>query len=96
MHGQDQEAATMRSSIMSGQAIEPLGLAGTSQVSQAPGGEEELSSSVSGLQTGIVESPTAINPTGNAAHSADGMLLSGHEARAFPGIFTRNLHNYKM
>lgn len=95
MHGQDQESAAMKSSTISLQTTEPDGVAGTSQANQTSGADEEVSSSVGGLHTGVVESPTSINPTGSAPHTAEGMLLSGHEARAFPGIFSRSLQNYK-
>ena len=39
---------------------------------------------------GIVESPQAVHQSHSSATLADyGAHLSGHEARAFPGIFTR-------
>lgn len=85
----------MRSSTMGGQATAPQGVAGNGEANHTAGSGEGLSASVSG-QTGLVESPTSVNPAGSSSHSADGMLLSGHEARAFPGIFTRSSQNYKM
>lgn len=84
MHNADQESTTLRSSTLVGQAGEPQGVAGITQANHTPSGGEEVSSSASG----IVESPTAMNANSNASPSADGMLLSGHEARAFPGIFS--------
>jgi hypothetical protein len=52
----------------------------------------ETSASAMGTGTNIVESPQNVHPaheTSFANDSLAGLHLSGHEARAFPGIFTR-------
>lgn len=85
----------MKSSTISMQATEPQGGIGTSQAGQTPGTDEDISSSVGALNMGVVESPTSMNPTSSVPHTAEAMLLSGHEARAFPGIFSRSIQNYK-
>ena len=88
MHGMEQEspsAKTLSGSI--GQHTDPIGSTVPNQCNDIQGYNETSSSAAKPHETGFVDSPTVMEPpTGGS--SVDGTHLSGHEARAFPGMFS--------
>ena len=86
-HDQNQE---LPANTAPGSVATPEYHGSTGTSTRAPGAPTEVSTGYKAHSPSIVDSPQSVHPAQAPGYSADlGRHLSGHEARAFPGIYTR-------